>query len=147
VVVIFGVAALAGVGVSVLSSRRRWIAPLCVAAVALEAWVPWPLQSIPKPERAYQMLGTLPRGGVVEFPFAYVPLEFHSHTKAMLRSMANWQPLVNGYSDFIPPDFEPIAVPINQFPDPASFDILRARNVRYVIVRLGEYGQGEYRRR
>ncbi len=59
----------------------------------------------------------------------------------MVRSMTNWQPLVNGYSDFVPPDFEEMALPINGFPDAKSFAILRARGVRYVIVRLAEYRQ------
>jgi len=147
IVVIFAVSVLAGVGVSALAVRRRWIAPLCLAAVAIEAYVPWPLQPMAAPERAYQMLRTLPRGGVVEFPFPYMPLDFHSHTKAMIRSTANWQPLVNGYSDYIPDDFQGMALPINQFPDPASFDILRAHDVRYVIFRVAEYGRGEYRQR
>jgi hypothetical protein len=55
-------------------------------------------------------------------------------------STLNWQPLVNGYSDYIPPDFEAIASPINEFPDRGSFDIMHARQVRYVIWRVQEYG-------
>src|SRR5205823_6273246 len=60
---------------------------------------------------------------------------------AMVRSMVNWQPLLNGYSDFIPLDFKELAVPVNGFPDLRSFEILRAHSVRYVVVRLADYRQ------
>ena len=40
-------------------------------------------------------------------------------------STYHWQPLVNGYSDLIPPDFEQVALLMTQFPDPASFAMLR----------------------
>ncbi len=52
----------------------------------------------------------------------------------MFWSMWHWQPLVNGYSDFIPPDFHEIAMPINGFPDPESFRIMKERDVRYVVI-------------
>jgi hypothetical protein len=57
----------------------------------------------------------------------------------MFWSMWHWRPLVNGYSDYIPEDFRRIAVPINGFPDPASFAILQERNVRYVVLHLETY--------
>ena len=65
----------------------------------------------------------------------------------MFWSMWHWQPLVNGYSDFIPEDFRRIASPINGFPDPESFAILRERNVRYVVLHLETYTAGEIRQR
>jgi hypothetical protein len=52
----------------------------------------------------------------------------------------HWQPLVNGYSDVVPEDFREIAVPINAFPDAASFEIMRARQVRYVVWHMDTYG-------
>jgi hypothetical protein len=64
----------------------------------------------------------------------------------MFNSTYHWRPLVNGYSDLIPPDFEALAVPINDFPDPASFELLRKLQVRYVVFHLDDY-QGEARDR
>ncbi len=145
VVAIFALAVLAGFGVRRLGLSRPWLAPLLLAALIGELWVPWPLQAMPAPARAYRMLAQLPPGGVIEFPFPYISTIYYEHTKAMTRSMINWQPLVNGYSDFIPPDFDQMAVPVNGFPDPASFEILRAHRVRYVVVRLVDYGNPEYR--
>jgi 4-amino-4-deoxy-L-arabinose transferase-like glycosyltransferase len=141
IIVTFALAVLAGFGYRRLQkpNERRWLTPICLAGLVIELWVPWPLQGMPPPERAYRVLATLPPAGVVELPFPYIPTDFHQHTRAMVRSMVNWQPLLNGYSDFIPPDFTQLALPVNGFPDVRSFEILRAHGVRYVILRLAEY--------
>jgi hypothetical protein len=143
IIVTFALAVLAGFGYRLLQKPvgRRWLTPACLTALAIELWVPWPLQGLPPLERAYGMLAALPRAGVVELPFPYFRSDFHQHTRAMIRSMANWQPLLNGYSDFTPQDFRDLALPVNGFPDRRSFEILRAHGVRYVVVRLADYGQ------
>ncbi len=160
VVVIFAVAVLAGFGYASFQQegdgfrpvenstdrpllrpgRRRWFGPAVLAALVAELWVVWPLHAMPPIEAPYHLLASLPRGAVVEFPLNYDRHTFHNETWAMLRSTANWQPLVNGYSDFIPDDFYDIALPINGFPDAASFKIMKARGVRYVVLRVGDYG-------
>lgn len=153
VVVVFALAVLAAFAVDAWSARPRWrrvawpIAALLLADIAV---VPWPLRRVAPIPPAYAMLADLPPGAVVEYPFPYHPSDFHNHTVAMFNSIVHWHPLVNGYSDYVPPDFAPIAVPINAFPDPASFQLLRARGVRYVIWRIREYtddGRAEITRR
>lgn len=141
-VVVFALAVLAGFGLArLLSSRRGWLAAALTAAVAVEvAAVPWDLhEPDPLPE-AYRRLATLPRGGVVEFHFPYRSTDLFRHTRYMFDSMWHWQPLINGYSDFIPEDFREMAIPINGFPDPESFRILRAHQARYVVIHLDTYG-------
>jgi hypothetical protein len=76
---------------------------------------------------------------VAEFPFFYRVEDFHRHSRYMLASTAHWQPLVNGYSDYIPQDFVESVVPLSSFPNPEGFDILRARRARYVIFHLNLY--------
>src|SRR5262249_652850 len=115
-------------------------APIAIAALVFELFVPWPLHDLPPVPRAYRALAALPRAGVVELPFAYQPDNLHQHAKPMLMSTFHWQPLVNGYSDYIPSDFMSIAAPLNQFPDLQSFEIMRARGVRYVIWKVDQYG-------
>jgi hypothetical protein len=144
IVVIFALTVLAGTGLTRFVRRKQWIGPAVVALLAAELWVPWPLQAWPVESSAYTLLASLPPGGVVEFPFPYINANFHQHTKAMTRSMRNWQPLLNGYSDHVPDDFYELALPVNAFPDPQSFAILRQHDIRYVIVRLRDYGNGEY---
>jgi len=59
----------------------------------------------------------------------------------MFWSMWHWQPLVNGYSDFIPPDIQAEAIPLNGFPNDESFRLLRARGVRYVAIDWRTYNE------
>jgi hypothetical protein len=147
IVVMFAVAALAGAGVARLTPRREWLSAVLVVAIATElavktsewGWPSWPLRVSGPPSLAYQKLATLPRGVFVEFKFPYESSDYHSHASAMFWSTYHWMPMVNGYSDLIPPDFEKIAVPINGFPDPASFEIMKAKRVRYVLWHTGDY--------
>jgi hypothetical protein len=141
IVVTFALAVVAGFGYRFLQRDARWFAPVCLALLVAELWVPWPLQGMPPPERPYRLLAALPRAGVAELPFPYISTDFHQHTRAMVRSMTNWQPLLNGYSDFTPADFRDLALPVNGFPDDKSFAILRAHGIRYVVVRLADYRQ------
>jgi hypothetical protein len=104
-------------------------------------WPSWPLRERPAISPAYQRLAALPRGVLLEFPFPYVTSNYHNHAPAMFWSTYHWQPLVNGYSDLIPPDFNDIALPINAFPDAASFAIARSRQVRYVLWHVDRYDE------
>src|SRR5262249_8682506 len=147
IIVMFAIAVLAGFGVRYLASSRRWLVPVLVTGVALElAAIPWPLRDRGPIPRGFEMLAVLPPGPGVEYLFNYQSSDYHNQTKAMINSTLHWQPLVNGYSDLIPPDFDRLAVPINDFPDPASFELLRRLQVRYVVFHLDDY-QGEARDR
>jgi hypothetical protein len=57
----------------------------------------------------------------------------------MLYSTAHWRPLINGYSDHIPPDFRAMVVPLSSFPNPESFAILKQLRARYVVFHLNLY--------
>lgn len=149
IVVVFGLAVVAGFAVARLSSRQRFLPALLVVALIGElgvktadwGWPSWPLRTVPPLSPAYQKLATLPRGPLVEYQFPYVSSNYHNHAQAMFWSTYHWQPLVNGYSDLIPADFHEIARPINGFPDEASFRIMKERNVRYVLWHV-DYYQG-----
>ena len=153
IVVSFALAILAGFGALWLERRSRWAPWVVGAMIAVElsvksptwGWPAWPLQEEPPVPAAFQRLATLPAGGVVEFPFPYVRQDFHNHTWAMFHSTYHWQPIVNGYTDLIPQDFQEIALPINAFPDDASFAIMKRHQVRYVVWRTDVY-KGETRR-
>jgi hypothetical protein len=138
IVVVFALAVLAGFGVRRLARGRAWVPAVLVPLVALELFVPWPLRAAPPVPRAYDLLAQLPRGPVVELLFNYKP-PFFPHTRFMYGSTHHWQRLVNGYSDLIPPDFQQVADAMTRFPDPASFEMLRARQVKYVVVHLDDY--------
>jgi hypothetical protein len=138
----FGLSVVAGFGLSSIlaTTRRAWLVPALVILTAAEvAAVPWPLRTVPEPSEAYRYLAAAPRGAVVEFHFPYRPDDLSRNTRFMFWSMWHWQPLVNGYSDFVPKDYSDIAVPINSFPSEEAFAILRAHDVRYVVVHLESY--------
>jgi hypothetical protein len=149
ILVVFGLAVVAGFAVARM--ERRWpVAPaalilLLVAELGVRTpewgWPSWPLRERPPLSLAYQRLAELPRGVLLEFPFPYVSSNYHNHAPAMFWSTYHWQPLVNGYSDLIPPDFNDIALPINAFPNPESFRIARDRQVRYVLWHIDRYDE------
>jgi hypothetical protein len=142
VLVVFALAVPAGFGLAhaVSGGRRTVAATVLVLIVAVEvSAAPWPLRRVPETPPVYRMLAELPRGPVVEFHFPYRSGDLFQHTRYMFWSTWHWQPLVNGYSDHIPPDFREIVVPINGFPDDASFRILEARGARYVVFHWDTY--------
>lgn len=147
IVVVFGLAVMAGYAVAHLQRRYRWIPVALVLVLAAElgvktaewGWPSWPLRTMAPLSQAYQRLAALPRAPLVEYPFPYVSSNYHNHAHAMYWSTYHWQPLVNGYSDVIPADFNDIALPINGFPDRPSFEIMRDRGVRYVLWHIDTY--------
>lgn len=143
----FGLAVIAGFAVARMERRWRWMPGLLVVLLVVElgvrspewGWPSWPLRERAPLTAADRRLQTLPRGVLLEFPFPYVSANYHNHAHAMFWSTYHWMPIVNGYSDLIPPDFNAIALPVNGFPDPEAFAIARARQVRYILWRIDRY--------
>jgi hypothetical protein len=92
---------------------------------------------------AYQVLASLPRGAVAEFPYWYQTNDLPRHAQYMLNSTAHWQPLVNGYSDFIPPSFRETMRQLASFPSDESLWILSQRGTRYVTLHLDLYAESQ----
>jgi len=149
-IVIFGVSVLAGFGASALAAgARRFLSPATaialVAAVAVvELLVPSNLREMNGFEPVYRTLATLPRAPVIEMPF-YLEGMFQLHSKYMLYSTTHWMPLVNGYSDYIPPDFVAAAPTLAAFPSRAALKVLEPLGVRYAVFHM--YGYNESNRR
>jgi hypothetical protein len=140
--VALGLAVIGGLGARRLIVGRRWALFLLVAVCVLDRYAGWPSFEADPIPNAYRVLATLPRGGVVDFPFPYVPNDFHHHTRAMYNSTADWMPRVNGYSDIVPSDFLEIAMPINDFPELSAFPLLYKYQVKYVLWQMAGYPRG-----
>jgi hypothetical protein len=142
VLVLLVIAVLAGLAVTWLE-RQRWKAWPAIAAALLaiglvESYVgPLQLASAPRVHEAHRQLTILPRGPVAEFPF--FARERHRHTEYMLASTLHWQPLINGYSDHIPADFFESLPALEAFPSPDSWTVLRAKEVRWIVVHFDSY--------
>jgi len=134
---------LSGIALQRLLAKRRhaaWIAAALVAVALVELnQLPLLFREVQPVSRVYDVLSMLPRGGVAEFPFFFRSIDFHRHTYYMLNSTRHWQPLINGYSDYIPPGFKAIVNEMNSFPSPVAFRLLREHNARYVVVHRNFY--------
>ena len=119
--------------------QHRWLASGIVGVAILDLSMTMPFRDVAPVPKAYEVLARSRPGPVAEFPFFYQAGDFHRHSRYMLGSTVHWQPLINGYSDHIPPDFVEMTVPISSFPNPEGFDILRARRARYAVFHLALY--------
>ena len=119
---------------------RLVTAMLLTAAVAELTTAPLSqFREVPPLSPVYRLLATLPHGAVAEFPYWYERYDFPRHAYYMLNSTMHWQPLVNGYSDYIPNDFRRSVVPLSSFPTRESFRILSTVGARYVVFHLDMY--------
>ena len=132
----------AGVAISAWLQRVRRpgliTAALVVVAVG-ELTVRNRMPDVPPVEPVYRVLAALPRGPVIEMPFFYPQVGLFQHTKYMVASTAHWMPLVNGYSDYIPPDFYENVMTLAPFPSRDAFKILEPIQVRYAVFHMNGY--------
>jgi hypothetical protein len=144
----FGLSVLAGAAVAVLLERRRsanLVAAALVAVVVGELAVPFTWPHSPPVEPVYQVLAAQPPGPVIEMPFFERRPFYHRHAAYMLASTSHWMPLVNGYSDYFPPEFATKASALSPFPFPRAFKILRRDHVRYALFHLNVYNENTRR--
>ena len=138
----FGLSVLAGITVAVLLARRQRanLAAAVVAAIVIgELAVPFSWPKVPPVEPVYRALAAQLPGPVIEMPFFYPQVGLFQHTKYMLASTAHWMPLVNGYSDYIPPDFYEHVMTLAPFPSRDAFRILEPGRVRYAVFHMYGY--------
>ena len=142
--VILCVAVLAGFGVTWLEQRqwisRRRLAVMLVAVMLTGTYVgPLQLADAPPVAPAYRRLAMMPRAPVAEFPFFHSAFDRHRHTEYMLASTFHWQPLINGYSDYMPADFFEDAPRLATFPSADAWAALGKRQVRWIVVHFDIY--------
>jgi hypothetical protein len=121
---------------------RRWAAGLALAAALELNMAPLTaLREAPPVPEAYRMLARLPRGPLAEFPYFARRTDYPRHAEYMLGSTYHWQPLVNGYSDFIPGEWRRTAESLSYFPTRDSFRILSTIGTRYAVFHLNGYSR------
>jgi len=155
-VVMCGIAALAGVGCSrlLLWLKRRGTAALVTALVpaTLIAGTAWDYnvgsqgivvrrmltgRNVPA---VYDQLANSPAGPVLELPAAQLR-EASSpalQSQYMVYSTVHWHPLLNGYSGYAPPSYALLMSLAHSLPDTHAVKLLqRLSGLRYVVVHLG----------
>lgn len=140
-IVVFGLGVLAGIGVSSLARRtqRGWGGVTVAILAFADVLTPlhWPAAAPPAP--VYEILRAQPRGVVIEMPFYRREAGLFRHTRYMLASTAHWFPLVNGYSDYMPPDYFDNAKLFASFPSLRAFNVFESLDVRYVVFHMNGY--------
>lgn len=152
IVVVLALAMLLAIGLAAglsrLAPRRRILttAGLAVALAAELFTAPLAMREAPPVNQAYRWLATARLGPVLELPFFYERSDFPRHARYMSASGWHWQPLINGYSDHIPPEFRDLAPQMHGFPSRDAFLALRERRARYVLIHFDLYGHRDRER-
>ena len=141
-IVAFALSVLAGAAIS--SFAQRFSKPCLAGAIlalaaGVELLVPSNLREFGGFEPVYRTLATLPKAPVIELPFYYLEGMFPLHTRYMLNSTTHWMPLVNGYSDYIPPDFVATVMTLAPFPTRPAMKLLEPLKVRYAVFHMYGY--------
>ena len=84
------------------------------------------------------MLATLPAGPLLELP-VYSPQFAFGRERYMLYSTIQWMPLIDAYSDYIPPDFVEQAEALGSFPSLEAFAVLAPMHARYAVFHPEAY--------
>ena len=141
--VVFFLGVLAAFGYAALASARgmprRLLLCVTVVILILEYRVrPLALIRYPnEPPPLYAWLAQQPRGVVAELP---VPEHLPgSDPRTAYLSIFHWQPIVNGYSGYVPQSYLDRIRQLQHFPDEQAMARLRRDGVRYVVVHLAEY--------
>jgi hypothetical protein len=145
--VVFFLAVLAAFGYAAIASAanvpRRALLCFAIAVLVVEYRVR-PLHLIAYPNHApplHAWLATQPRGVVAELPMPDdVP---GTDPRVAYLSTFHWQPILNGYSGFVPQSYLDRIHDVRGFPDEASIERLRRDGVRYLVVQLWRYRRDE----
>jgi hypothetical protein len=145
-IVLLMVAVVAAFGVAGLERRfrmrQKWpiVAAVLCAAVNLEALraplVYRPFQGI---SSVYGVLEASRRAVVVELPF-YPARQVFGNAPYMLNSTRHWQPMLNGYSGFLPDSYDAAYQATQGFPDERSLLALHELGVTHVVVHERAFG-------
>ncbi|HZQ08737.1 MAG TPA: hypothetical protein VFD70_19295, partial [Anaerolineae bacterium] len=148
VLVMLALALLAAYGTYALLRRSpRWgfaLAAMC-AALLLAEYIPVPLRLAPvstgaQVSPAYLFLAQQPRAPVVEMPMGKPEFaDQDKHVVYTYNSLYHLQPLVNGYSTFIPPDYYALVQDVQNFPSAAAVSRLKAWGAEWIVVHSDEY--------
>jgi hypothetical protein len=141
-IVDLGFAVLAGVAAGTIARRvKRPALVLALFSLAAlgELTVASNQRDVEPFEPMYRTLASLPPGPVIEMPFFYIESDFFRHTRYMLNSTTHWMPLVNGYSDYTPPDFVANVMTLAPFPSRPALRLLAPNKVRYAAFHMYWY--------
>jgi hypothetical protein len=142
---LLAVAVLGGIAVS--WTQQRWLAIALLVLVNIESL---------RAPIAYEPFTGIPgvykevaresgRVVVAEMPF-WLRAGIFQNGPYELGSTANWRPLMNGYSGYIPESYDRYAETFWLFPDDRAIASMRAAGVTHIIVHMSRFNDDESRR-
>jgi hypothetical protein len=147
-VVVLALSLLAAFGADAIQARvgprrRPFVAAALGVLLVFESWHPrlaWTRigDDVLAPARQRWLAARSGREPVVELPYGAVELD----AAAMVRRTADWRPLVNGYTGFLPAGYFLRSV-LAAFPDARSVGLLAGLGVRWVMVDGAAYARGD----
>lgn len=131
--------------------RWRYVIALTCATLIVLEYIPAPLRLVPVDAGAnvspvYSFLAQQPPGEVVvEVPMGKPTFaDQDKHVVYTYNAVYHpLQPLVNGYSTFLPPDYYALVDDMQNFPNRKTVNRLRRWGVQWVIVHADAYGNPE----
>ena len=148
IMVSFSLAVLGGYGAARLAEggrtpRAQRIVLAAIGALILIEYASKPLALWRPPDApppVYAAIardrGDSPTTVLFEFPTGHM-----EDPEYLYYSVFHWQFLVNGYSGFFPPSYQRVVRAVADFPDGASFDVIKSHGARYVVIH-GEWLYG-----
>jgi hypothetical protein len=141
VILAISLVVLAGFGVKRLLNQARSRAvravmfAVLVAGVLIDLRPRLELMAVwPEPPPIYAPLAGRTDVVLAEFPFEQHRPLVTNEIPFLYFSIWHWQPMINGYSGFIPSGHERLIGDVRGFPDARAIDALRARNVTHVTL-------------
>jgi hypothetical protein len=146
--VVFFLCVLAAFGYQAIAAERgvrgRRVLFAIVVLILLAEYRVRPLELVPYPNEApplHAWLAKQPPGVVAEMPMPEVVPGLDPRWSYL--STFHWQPIVNGYSGFVPLSYLERIHDVRNFPDDEAMARLRRDGVRYLVVHLWEYHKDE----
>ena len=142
--VVFAVGALAGLG---LAALRRAVPPrwgvasavgLLAVATAESLHAPIPYRPVDWNPPIHRALAAVDPGPVVELPL-YFGRQFNRNAWYLLASTNHWRPLVAGFGNSRPREFDDLARLAATFPSVLAVARLEALGVTHVVVHVSRY--------
>ncbi len=159
ILVFFGLAALAGLGVAALLNaswvKRTWrntqqAAPIALILLIAVEYLALPLRGTRMPANetippVYRYLAAEPEGKVVlELPYDLAK-NGPGELPRLYYSSYGWYKLVNGASGFNPQGLLDLSAQVQRFPDAASLDVLRQMGVTHLLLHSAEFTADRWR--
>jgi hypothetical protein len=146
--VVFFLAVLAAFGYRALEEGRgvrvRRVMLIGLVALLLLEYRVRPLHLVPYPNEPpplHAWLAKQPRGVVADLP---MPDDVPGlDPRDSYLSTFHWQPIVNGYSGFVPQSYLDRIDEVSRFPDDRAIARLRRDGVRYIVVHLSRFPKDE----